>query len=134
MFLGQYQLSFTGQGRIVLPKKIRGALGDELRLVLSRGLDGCIWGFRRLDFIKEAKKQLEISITEQSGRDLRRYIFSGAEEVELDTQGRFVIPLALLRYAGIRTKVVIVGAGDHLEIWDFQLWDQVMVRLSKELR
>jgi len=128
MFLGTYELKFSGRGRVILPKKLREAIIGT-GLILGRGFEGCIWGFGLEDFEKEAKKQLEISATEESARLLQRFLFSGSEPVELDAQGRFVIPSALLDFARVRGEVVIIGAGDHFEIWNKMNWE----KHSKEL-
>ena len=120
MFLGTYQLGFSGKNRVVLPKKIRQALLGS-GIVLTKGLDGCIWGFGNEDFEREAEKQLEIPIRTDEGRVLRRMFFSEAEAVELDKQGRFVIPRPLLAFAKIGKEVLLLGAGDHFEIWNPQI-------------
>ncbi len=124
MFLGTYKVGFSGAGRIVLPRKLRAELRNTQEIILTKGLDGCVWGFEKEDWEKEAKRQLEIPLTEKKGRDLRRYIFSGAESVELDKQSRFVIPGALLSYAKVSLDCLIVGAGDHFEVWNPKIWEK----------
>lgn len=122
MFLGEYEVKFTGNGRVVLPKKIRSEIKDK-DIILSRGFEGCIWGFSKEDFEIQARKQLEIPATEERARVLRRYLFSASADVELDNQGRFVIPSNLLQYANISDRVVVIGAGDHFEIWNKESWE-----------
>lgn len=121
MFLGEYQTKFTGKGRIILPHKFRQELKGK-KVVLSRGFENCIWGFDLEDFAKEARKQLEISATEERARYMRRYLFSGSESAELDVQGRIIIGSALLDFASVKNEVAIIGAGDHFEIWDAKIW------------
>src|SRR3989344_7431627 len=111
MFLGTFNLKFSGKGRVVLPKKFRVELKKEREVILSFGLDGCIWGFIKKDWLKQAKKQLEIPITEEKGRYLRRVLFASAEVIELDHQGRFVIPSSLMSFAKIQNEVLLIGAG-----------------------
>ena len=132
MFLGEYQTKFTGRGRVILPKKIRSGLSDG-QIVLSRGFENCVWGFSREDFEKEASKQLELPITEQRARNLRRFIFSGSVEVDIDVQGRFVIPAGLLEHASLNegSEVVIIGAGDHFEIWENSMWSKQLKDMEK---
>lgn len=130
MFLGEYQAKFTGQGRIILPKKFRQKLEGN-SLVLSRGFEGCIWGFPISSWAREAGKQMEVSATEKQARDLRRYLFSAAEEVELDSQGRFVIPKPLLLYAQLKNEVVLVGTGDHFEVWNPLSWQKLVGTFTK---
>ena len=125
MFLGEYKLKFTGKGRVVLPHKFRQELKGK-EVILSRGFENCIWGFDLGDFEIEARKQLEISATEERARYMRRYLFSGSGSVELDAQGRIIIPSALLDFASVKEEVAIIGAGDHFEIWDAKIWKKHM--------
>lgn len=134
MFLGEYQTNFTGHGRIILPKKFRQDVMEGKAIILSRGLEGCIWGFSLKDWEKEANKQLEIPVTDKSARDLRRYLFSAAELVNLDDQGRFVIPGKLLDYAKLKEGAVIIGAGDHFEIWNPNLWQELVNLLTRNIK
>lgn len=132
MFLGEYQLKFSGKGRIVLPRKMRQELEDGRVIILSRGFEGCIWGFSKQGFEEESKKQLEISATEERARYLRRYLFSGSVPVELDSQGRFVIPSALLTYAKVGREVSIIGTGDHFEIWNNKFWKKHIKEVERD--
>ena len=122
MFLGQYDLNFSGKNRLVLPKKFRENLGAVKELVLTRGLDGCIWGFPKLEWEKQAEEQTKQPLTEKESRDLRRYLFSAAEAVDLDDQSRFIIPGVLINYARIKTGATLIGAGEYFEIWDKGKW------------
>lgn len=131
MFFGHYLTKFSGQGRVILPKKIRLSISGEM-VVLTRGFEGCILGFSAKDWLAESSKQLEDSITEERARNLRRYLFANSEEVALDQQGRFVIPPKLLVYAKLKSVVIIIGAGDHFEIWDQNSWDKQLKRIEKE--
>lgn len=132
MFLGEYKLKFSGKNRITLPHKFRQELKTK-EAILSRGFENCIWGFDLADFEEEAKKQLEISATEERARLLRRYLFSSSESVELDAQGRIIIPSALLDFASVKEEIVIIGAGDHFEIWDCGLWQKHIKEVEAKL-
>ncbi len=131
MFLGEYILNFSGKGRILLPKKVREEV-KGLEIILSRGFENCIWGFTPERFEEEAKRQLEISATEERARMLRRYLFSSSVPAELDSQGRFVIPSALLTYAKLGREVVIIGAGDHFEVWNNKLWQKHLKEIERD--
>ena len=131
MFLGEYNLNFSGKGRILLPKKVREEV-KGLEIILSRGFENCIWGFTPERFEEEAKRQLEISATEERARYLRRYLFSSSVPAELDSQGRFVIPSALLTYAKLGREVVIIGAGDHFEVWNNKLWQKHLKEIERD--
>lgn len=116
MFLGNYKSKFF-KNRIILPKKFRKEVDDQ-EVILTKGLDGCIWGFAKKDWVPQARKQLEKSVFGSQGRFLRRRFFSQAFYVELDHQGRMVIHPSLIDFAQIRKEVLLIGAGDHFEIWN----------------
>ena len=129
MFLGIHRTYFSGKNRIILPKKFRKELGIEDKFYLVKGLDGEIWGFSKTEWLKEAEKRLSVPITEIEGRVQRRRFFSQAEECILDNQGRFIINGDLLVGSGITNEILLVGAGDHFEIWDPKAWEKVMESL-----
>ncbi|MBI3386028.1 division/cell wall cluster transcriptional repressor MraZ [Candidatus Gottesmanbacteria bacterium] len=129
LFLGQYDHSLDDRGRITLPRKIRAEI-EERELILAKGFDPCMFGFDKGSWEKEAAKHLESPVTEPRGRKLRRYLFSSAEKVEIDKLGRILLPAQLKEYAGVSREVVVVGAGDHFEIWDKARWKTYAVKLG----
>ncbi len=129
LFLGEYDHSLDDRGRVTLPRKVRAELGDR-DVILARGFDACIFGFDKDSWEKEAAKQLEAPVTEETARRIRRYMFAGAEKVEVDKLGRILLPALLKEYAQVAKEVVIVGAGDHFEIWDRGLWKKYAASLN----
>lgn len=123
LFLGEYDHSLDDRGRITLPRKIRQELGDG-DIILSKGFDACIFGYDRESWEKEAGKQLEQPVTEQKGRELRRYLFAAAQKADIDKLGRILLPTHLKDYAEILSEVKVIGAGDHFEIWDKSKWEE----------
>jgi MraZ protein len=122
LFLGEYSHTLDDRGRITLPRKIRQELNAK-ELILSQGFDQCIFGYALEKWEDEAGKQLETSVTDQKARKIRRYMFAAAEKVELDKLGRIVLPAHLKEYGKIQGDVVVLGAGDHFEIWDKKAWE-----------
>ncbi|OGD88588.1 hypothetical protein A3D04_01130 [Candidatus Curtissbacteria bacterium RIFCSPHIGHO2_02_FULL_40_16b] len=133
MFLGSYIPSFNlNSRRLALPKKIRDYLATS-EIILSIGFEKCLFGFDTKNWQAESKKQLVLPITQRRSRDLRRIFFASATPIKLDDQGRFVIPSDLLEYAKIK-RPIIIGAGDHFEIWERRTWQEERLRLDKEIR
>ena len=129
VFFGEYQVSFSAPSRIVLPKKIRELLKGDI-FILTKGFDMCLAGYDKEDWEKRARSLLEVSLLEKDNLEKRRFLFSSAVYLEIDDQGRFVIPRSLMQSAVIKDKVVIVGVGDHFEIWDPIRWE----KYSKETK
>lgn len=131
MFLGSFRPSFDlNSRRIALPKKIREYLKTN-EIILSFGFEKCIFGFDTKTWQKQSQSQLGRPITDRAARDLRRFFFATAERIRLDDQGRFVIPGGLLEYAQV-TSPIVIGAGDHFEIWDEETWNAHRLKLGGE--
>jgi MraZ protein len=132
MFLGEYQPNITDGSRIALPKKMREQIRGE-EVILARGFESCIFIYDKEDWVAEAAKQVESPITDSKTRDIKRYMYAGAAEGNIDPQGRVVIPSSLREYAGIDKKTAVIGAGDHIEVWDKEKWDVHLQKISKSL-
>lgn len=132
MFLGEYQPNITEGSRIALPKKLRDQIRGE-EVVLSRGFEKCIFIYDKEDWLNESNKQIENPITDSKTRDLKRYMYAGASDSAIDSQGRIVLPSNLKAYAGINKKVTAIGAGDHVELWDTDAWNAHLEKISEAL-
>ncbi len=132
MFLGEYQPNITEGSRIALPKKLREQINGE-DVILSKGFEKCIFVYDKEDWVSEAQKQIENPITDAKTRELKRYMYSGATETTIDSQGRVVLPNNLKEYAQIDKKTIVIGAGDHVEIWDIENWSEYSQKVSLNL-
>lgn len=125
VFFGEYQVSFTGPGRVVLPKKVRELLQGNI-FIVTKGFNFCLAGYDKRDWEDKAKELIGVSLLEQDNLEKRRFIFSSTTYTEIDEQGRFVIPKNMLQYAKLDKKALIVGVGDHFEIWNPAEWEKQM--------
>ncbi len=121
VFFGEYEVSFSAPGRIVLPKKVRELLKGNI-FILTKGFDYCLSGFDKSEWEDKAKDLLQVSLLEAEDIQKRRMLFSSTVHVEIDDQGRFVIPKSLLEFGGLEKKALIIGVGDHFEIWEPEAW------------
>ena len=123
MFLGEYQHSLDAKGRIILPSRFRAQL--EPGLVLTRGLDGCLWLMSLEDWNSFTERLMgRVSLADPRGRDIQRFFFSGANEDRPDKQGRISVPEPLRTHAALERDVTVMGAGNKIEIWNPQRWSQ----------
>ena len=120
MLLGEYEHTIDDKNRLTLPARFRDAMSDGV--VVTRGMDGCLYAYPRGDWQELQSRVAELDPLSIEGRKLQRHFFSGAAEAEPDKQGRIMIPASLLRYAGLERDVVVAGIHDHLEIWDRETW------------
>ncbi len=121
MFIGEYSHNLDAKGRIIIPSKFR----DELHasFILTRGLDGCLTIYSLEQWNKIFEQINKLPTTKKAVRQYTRVLTSNACECQLDNQGRILIPNNLAAPVGIKKECVIVGANDHIEIWDKQAWE-----------
>lgn len=120
MFTGEYRHAIDEKGRVAVPVRFRATLAGGA--LVSRWLDACLALFPSGAWEDLAAKVGALPISDPGARTFSRFIFSGAFDVELDRQGRFVIPAALREWAQLAGEAVVVGARDHVEIWAPPRW------------
>lgn len=121
MFIGEYSHNIDDKGRIALPTKFR--LDLSKGAVVTRGLDNCLFLYTQSEWEKLAAKLANMPIAQSKSRAFARLMLAGAMDVEMDKQGRVILPEYLRKYAGMKKKVVITGLYNRLEIWDEQKWN-----------
>lgn len=130
MFLGSYLHGIDSKGRLTLPAKFRPELATGV--VVTRGLDGCLWVFP-IDMWKElAEKINSLPTTQKDSRDFTRYMFSRASDCVPDKQGRILLPTHLREFANLDGETMILGAQRYLEIWNAAQWKEAESKLEKE--
>lgn len=120
MLIGEYLHTLDPKKRLSLPSKFRKEMGK--RVVVTRGLDTCLFLFSEHAWRAIAKKLAALPFGEHSARGIARFLLAGATETEVDTAGRILIPDFLKTFAGLRGRVVLAGVSDRVEIWDEKNW------------
>ena len=129
MLIGEYEGKLTDKNRLAIPKKIRAEMDEGL--IIARGYEGCLLlldkdRWRRFSNLIDRSSILNLSL-----RDTKRFILGGAFELELDGQGRFVVPNSLLGYAQIVNEVLFIGIEDWVEIWAKDAWDKKLDQIVR---
>lgn len=121
MFMGEYHHSIDDKNRLIIPAKFREELGNSF--IITRGIENCLFVYSLNDWEKIVKKLESLPFTKKDARNFTRFFMSGAVDAEIDKQGRSGLSQALVDYAKIEKECVIIGAGNRLEIWSKQEWD-----------
>ena len=122
MFMGEYSHTIDAKGRIIVPVKFRESLGDNF--VVTKGLDNCLFVYTKEDRQKFEEKLRTLPLTNKDARKFTRFFLAGAAEMEVDKQGRILIPSVLREFASLEKDVVFVGVGSRIEIWNRAGWDE----------
>ena len=121
MLIGEYQHSIDLKKRLAVPSKFRGELKNKV--VVTRGLDKCLFIYPMKVWGALANKLGTLPVGEAATRSFIRLMLAGATDVEVDKQGRILIPDYLKAYAGLRKNVIVAGVYNRLEIWDEKKWE-----------
>ena len=134
-FTSEYEGKFDAKGRIVLPARIKAQLPDSggQELVIRKGFEPCLIIYPMVEFKKVFSKISGLSEFNEEYRKLQRNFFSGTFTVELDGNGRFLIPKNMLAYAQLEKDCVLVGMGNKVEIWNPSVYEKHMISDPGEL-
>lgn len=122
MFMGEYHHNIDDKNRLIIPSKFRESLGEEF--VITRGIENCLFAYSLDKWKAIVSKLEEIPFTKKDARSFVRFFLSGATVAEFDKQGRVNIPSPLVNYADISKECVVIGAGERLEIWSLDKWNE----------
>jgi len=131
MLIGQYEGKLGVKGRVAFPKKFRGELGDKL--IITLGYENS------LIVVSEPNWKALLEGTEgkpfiqSEARETQRFLLGGAVEVELDSKGRFILPLFLRQFAKIEGEIVFLGLSRYVEIWDKSSWELYRKKLEGKI-
>lgn len=122
MFIGEYQHALDAKNRMIIPSKLRDNLGNKF--VITKGLDGCLYIYPLKEWEVLEEKLKNLPLTNKDARAFVRFFFSGACEIELDKQGRGLIPQNLKEYAKIEKEIISIGVLTRIEVWSKEKWQE----------
>lgn len=130
MLIGEYVHILDPKKRLSLPSKFRKELGRKV--VVTRGLDHCLFVYSIKEWEKISEKLGELSIGQSDTRGFNRFMLSGAAEVEVDSAGRILIPDFLKDFAELEQKIILAGIHNRVEIWNDLKWREYKERVEKQ--
>jgi MraZ protein len=130
MFLGEYLHIFDTKNRISLPSRFRKDLGRVV--VITRGLDHCLYIYSRKVWEKEASKYSAKTSGSAAERGLARLFLAGSAEAEIDSAGRILIPEHLKSFASIKGNAIVAGVADRVEVWEENAWKKYTAAIERD--
>ncbi|MDU2066254.1 MAG: division/cell wall cluster transcriptional repressor MraZ [Sporomusaceae bacterium] len=122
MFMGEYNHTIDAKGRMILPAKFREPLGPVF--IATKGLENCLFVYTLTEWAILEEKLRQLPLAKPEARAFVRFFFAGAVEVEVDKQGRILLPTNLREYAKLEKNTVVIGVSNRVEIWDKTSWDE----------
>jgi len=130
MLVGEYIHILDSKKRISLPVRFRKEIGKKV--VITRGLDNCLFVYSQKSWERISDKLQKLSIGQADQRGFNRFLLSGAVEVDVDRAGRILVPDFLKDFAGLKSKVVLAGVNDRIEIWNETVWKNYKKRIERQ--
>lgn len=130
MLIGEYTHTLDPKKRLSLPSKFRKEMGKKV--VVTRGLDKCLFIYSVSQWSKISEKIAELSIGQADSRGFNRFMLSGAVETDVDAVGRILVPDFLKDFAGLKSKVIVTGVHTRIEVWDEKSWNEYKGRIEKQ--
>ncbi len=127
-FSSEYEVKIDAKGRVVLPSRVKQNLPVESgnNIVVSRGFEKCLVLRPQSEFFKILDRLKKLNQFDAKSRNFQRKMLSGSTDLELDNNGRFLIPRSMMNYAGLENQAIIIGMGDRLEIWNPEEYDKFL--------
>ncbi len=129
MLIGEYLHTLDAKKRLSLPAKFRKEVGKKV--VITRGLDACLFLFPQKSWQKIADKLSSLPFGQADTRGMSRFILAGAADTEVDNAGRILVPDYLKDFADLKSRVVLAGVSDRIEIWNEKTWEEYKHRIEK---
>ncbi len=128
MLYGRYEHNIDAKGRIFVPVSLRDKLGSHF--MAAAVLDHCISLYSDEEWEKLMANINAAPVSKS--RDLQRYLSANAKDVEVDAQGRILLPRHLLAYGGLEKEAIVIGAGNRAEIWNPQAYERTVGAMTAE--
>lgn len=130
MFIGEYAYNLDEKNRLAMPTKFRNFFKDGA--VITKGLDNCLFIYTSKEWDKLVEKLAALPISQAKSRAFSRLMLAGAMDVNLDKQGRMIMPDYLKNFAGLNKRVILAGLYNRLEVWDEKKWSKYQVVSEKD--
>ena len=130
MLIGEFRHTLDKKRRVALPAKFRRELGK--RVIITNGFDKCLFIYPLKEWKKFSEKLGELPVGQGNTRGINRFMFGGAQEIDIDSLGRVLIPEFLKEFATLHTKVVMVGIQNRVEVWDEKIWQGYKGKIEKQ--
>ena len=125
MFKGIHNINLDAKGRLTMPTKYRNTISDQSNgnmVVTIDSEEKCLLLYPATIFSSIEKKINNLPSFTKNHRRIQRLIIGHAEDLELDSSGRILLPKPLRLVAEMSKKITLIGQGEKFEIWSDDIW------------
>ena len=132
MYFGYYEHSLDDKGRLMIPSKLREGLSGGAPLYVLKGFEGCLSIYNEISFMKLSEKLASLPYEDKEARSYIRNLLGSVTQLNVDKLGRIQIPTTILNKYQISRQVVVIGVGDHFELWDLVKYQEYETENNKK--
>jgi len=128
-FTSEFECKLDAKGRLVLPSKLKSILPEASirHLVIRKGFEPNLIIYPLNEYKKIHTKISSLNEFNSEQRKLKRNFFSSIIQVELDNNGRFLIPKNMLLHAQLEKEIILCGMGNIIEIWNKKIYKNYLI-------
>jgi MraZ protein len=123
MFRGINSITIDAKGRMAIPARYRDLLDSAMVLTIDTE-ETCLLLYPVLEWQKIEASLQKLPSFNAAARRIQRLLIGHATDIDLDTQGRILLPQELRQYANLQKQAVLIGQGNKFEVWNDELWQQ----------
>ena len=127
-FSGKYYYTLDPKGRLIIPAPFREIISSNYNpklYIVNAAFDNCLHIYPQEEWQRLEDKVRQLPSMDEAVKYFKRRVVASAQEVELDKQGRVLVPASLREDAGLNADIAIVGQIDRIDLWDRKEWDLV---------
>jgi MraZ protein len=126
--MGEYECKIDTKGRVMMPVALKKQIptAAQSTFVINRGFEQCLVIYPKNEWDTISEELNKLNLFSKKNRDFFRYFMRGATQLELDTNGRFLIPKSLLTYAGIAQELVLFAFSNRIEVWNKATYETLL--------
>ncbi|MGA9115379.1 MAG: division/cell wall cluster transcriptional repressor MraZ [Bacteroidota bacterium] len=124
-FKGSYTYSVDSKGRVIIPARLKKAMAPDANetFIVTRGYERCLFAYPQNEWETRETQVRDLPTADPRNRFYIRLLTQWMTETQLDSQGRITLTKVLLQFAGIKDAVLVLGAVDHIELWDPDVYE-----------
>ena len=133
--IGEYEATLDAKGRFLLPSKIKKDLGEDNNnlFVVNTGFEGCLDLYPKKSWDLKINELRNYDVNDRDTRFLTRYISYAANEIELDSANRLLLPKKLMMHAGLKKDIILSCMLDKIEVWDLEKYNKFFENFTEEM-